>query len=56
MRIPYEQDTFVESLQSIESRSIEPKEVLSQYEDYYRKELSYKYKESMLDAFLGEDF
>ena len=54
MRVPYERDAFVENLLSVESRSIDPNEVLSQYEDYYRKELSYESKEPLLDAFLSE--
>ena len=54
MRVPYERDMFIEKLLSVESCSIDPNEVLSQYEDYYRRELSYKSKEPSLDAFLRE--
>lgn len=53
-RVSYERNTFIEKLLSVESRSIDPNEVLSQYEDYYRRELSYESKEQSLDAFLRE--
>lgn len=55
LKVPYERGTFVENLLSVESRSIDPNEVLSQYENYYRRELSYESKEPLLDTFLRED-
>lgn len=53
-RVPYERDTFIEKLLAVESRSIYPDDILSQYEDYYRRELGYESKKPMLDVFLCE--
>lgn len=52
VKVPYEEDSFAEELLSVESMSIKPNELLAQYEDYYRRELSYDQKASSLDAFL----
>ena len=53
-RVSYDRKTFIEKLLSVESRLIDPNELLSQYEDYYRRELSYESKGQLLDTFLRE--
>ena len=53
-RVSYDRKTFIEKLLSVESRLIDPNELLSQYEDYYRRELNYESKGQLLDTFLRE--
>ena len=52
IKVLFEKELFIEELLSVESLTVEPNEILRQYENYFRRELSYEEKAPLLDAFL----